>query len=88
MLQSSTLGPCNGDFGLNPPPGRSHPLPPNTVPEPDANRAERHEIVFNGGMMGGMMMRHRGMGMNMMDMMRSERFGWKAKRSDGGAWYE
>jgi FtsP/CotA-like multicopper oxidase with cupredoxin domain len=46
-------------------------LPPNTVPEPDVNRAERHEIVFNGGMMGGMMMRDRGMGMNMMKTMRS-----------------
>ena len=46
-------------------------LPANTMPEPDANKAERHEIVFNGGMMGGMMMRDRGMGMNMMDMMRS-----------------
>ena len=44
-------------------------LPANTLPEPDANKAERHEIVFNGGMMGGMMMRDRGMGMNMMEMM-------------------
>jgi FtsP/CotA-like multicopper oxidase with cupredoxin domain len=46
-------------------------LPVNTMPEPDVKKAERHEIVFNGGMMGGMMMRDRGMGMNMMDMMRS-----------------
>jgi FtsP/CotA-like multicopper oxidase with cupredoxin domain len=46
-------------------------LPANTLPEPDANKAERHEIVFNGGMMGGMMMRDRGMGMNMMEMVRS-----------------
>jgi len=34
--------------------------------------AERHEITFNGGMMGQMMMRDRGMGgMNMMEMMHS-----------------
>ena len=46
-------------------------LPANTVPEPDAGNAERHEIVFNGGMMGGMMMRERGMAMNMMGMMHS-----------------
>jgi FtsP/CotA-like multicopper oxidase with cupredoxin domain len=46
-------------------------LPSNTLPEPDANKAARHEIVLNGGMMGGMMMRDRGMGMNMMETMRS-----------------
>jgi FtsP/CotA-like multicopper oxidase with cupredoxin domain len=46
-------------------------LPANTMPEPDMDRAERHEIVFNGGMMGAMPMRERGMGMNMMEMMRS-----------------
>jgi FtsP/CotA-like multicopper oxidase with cupredoxin domain len=45
-------------------------LPPNTMPEPDMASAERHEITFNGGMMGQMMMRDRGMGgMNMMEMM-------------------
>jgi FtsP/CotA-like multicopper oxidase with cupredoxin domain len=47
-------------------------LPPNTMPQPDLGKAERHEIRFNGGMMGGMMMRERGMaGMNMMEMMQS-----------------
>jgi FtsP/CotA-like multicopper oxidase with cupredoxin domain len=44
-------------------------LQANTMPEPDVLGAEHHEIVFNGGMMGGMMMRERGMGMNMMEMM-------------------
>lgn len=45
-------------------------LPANTMPEPDVHNAERHEVTFNGGMMGGMMMRERGMGgMNMMQMM-------------------
>lgn len=29
-------------------------LPPNPVPEPDRSRAQRHSIVFEGGMMGGM----------------------------------
>jgi FtsP/CotA-like multicopper oxidase with cupredoxin domain len=29
-------------------------LPANTMPEPDVRRAERHEITFTGGMMGGM----------------------------------
>ena len=44
------------------PPLRQHPLdapvrlPANTVPEPDPAAAERHEIVFGGGMMGGMTM--------------------------------
>ncbi len=44
-------------------------LPANTMPEPDATFAERHNVTFNGGMMGMMMMRERGMSMNMMDMM-------------------
>ncbi|HXF54371.1 MAG TPA: multicopper oxidase family protein [Hyphomicrobiaceae bacterium] len=52
-------------------------LPANTVPEPDAASAVRHEIVFNGGMMGQMMMRERGIGggdmMEMMALMRSGR---------------
>jgi FtsP/CotA-like multicopper oxidase with cupredoxin domain len=47
-------------------------LPAGTVPEPDLGSAVRHEIRFNGGMMGMMMMRGRGMaGGNMMDMMQS-----------------
>jgi FtsP/CotA-like multicopper oxidase with cupredoxin domain len=46
-------------------------LPANTMPDPDVRSAERHDIVFNGGMMGGMMMRERGMGTNMMEMMQS-----------------
>ena len=50
-------------------------LPENTVPEPDMTSAERHEITFNGGMMGQMMMRDRGMGagMNMMEMMHTRK---------------
>jgi len=52
-------------------------LPANTVPEPDKASAVRHEIVFNGGMMGQMMMRERGIGggdmMEMMALMRSGR---------------
>jgi len=31
-------------------------LPPNPLPEPDLARAERHELVLQGGMMGGGMM--------------------------------
>ncbi|KAB2916621.1 MAG: multicopper oxidase family protein [Hyphomicrobiaceae bacterium] len=48
-------------------------LPANTMPEPDIANAERHEVTFNGGMMGQMMMRDPGRmgGMNMMEMMRS-----------------
>jgi FtsP/CotA-like multicopper oxidase with cupredoxin domain len=47
-------------------------LPPSTVPDPDLDSAIRHDLRFNGGMMGMMMMRKRGMaGGNMMDMMRS-----------------
>jgi len=47
-------------------------LAANTMPEPSLSSAERHEVTFNGGMMGQMMMRDRGgMGgtMNMMEMM-------------------
>ena len=32
------------------PPSR---LPPNTMPEPDLARAQRHDVAFSGGMMGG-----------------------------------
>jgi FtsP/CotA-like multicopper oxidase with cupredoxin domain len=47
-------------------------LAPNTMPEPDLDSAERHEVVLNGGMMGQMMMRARGIGgSNMMEMMHS-----------------
>jgi FtsP/CotA-like multicopper oxidase with cupredoxin domain len=49
------------------PPVREQPLdapialPANTMPEPDLGAAERHEVTFEGGMMGRMMM-GRGMG--------------------------
>jgi FtsP/CotA-like multicopper oxidase with cupredoxin domain len=43
-------------------------LPPNPLAEPDMRAAKRHQIVFNGGMMGQMMMGG-GMG-SMMDEMR------------------
>ena len=48
-------------------------LEANTIPEPDVASAERHEVTFNGGMMGMMMMRNPGGmgGMNMMQMMHS-----------------
>ena len=35
-------------------------LPANSVPEPDLGNAVRHDVVFNGGMMGGMVMREMG----------------------------
>ncbi len=35
-------------------------LPANPLPEPDPNDAVRHEIVFNGGMMGGAVMQEMG----------------------------
>jgi hypothetical protein len=46
-------------YGEEPPLRRQRPdtsirLTPNPLPEPDLDRAERHEIVFGGGM-GGMM---------------------------------
>lgn len=44
------------------PPGAAVSLPPNTMPEPALDRAERHDVVFGGGMMGrGMMSRAGGM---------------------------
>jgi FtsP/CotA-like multicopper oxidase with cupredoxin domain len=55
------------------PPDAPIELPANTMPEPDMGSAERHEVTFNGGMMGQMMMQRRGMGSmaDMMQMMRS-----------------
>lgn len=44
-------------------------LASNTVPEPNVASADRHEVTFNGGMMGQMMMRDRGGMGGMMDMM-------------------
>lgn len=44
-------------------------LAANTMPEPNLKAAQRHEVRFNGGMMGGIMM-GRGSG-SMMEMMRS-----------------
>lgn len=47
-------------------------LAANTMPEPDVPSAVRHDVTFNGGMMGQMMMRERGIGGgNMMEMMHS-----------------
>jgi FtsP/CotA-like multicopper oxidase with cupredoxin domain len=61
-------------------------LPPNPLPEPDAAGARRHEVIFNGGMMGGMVMAEMGGSMgerpaqgmmgDMMTMMRG-----------GGIWF-
>jgi FtsP/CotA-like multicopper oxidase with cupredoxin domain len=57
------------------PPDRPIELRANTMPEPDMVSAARHEVAFNGGMMGQAMMQRRGMGDmgNMMEMMRSGR---------------
>ncbi len=49
-------------------------LTSNTMLEPDLNAAKRHEIRFNGGMMGGMMMGDR-QGDGMMSMMETMRAG-------------
>jgi FtsP/CotA-like multicopper oxidase with cupredoxin domain len=49
------------------PPEASISLAPNILPEPDLAAAVRHEIKFDGGMMGAMMMQGAG---NMMEMMR------------------
>ena len=38
------------------PPEWSKTLPSNPLPEPDIANAQRHEVIFNGGMMGGMVM--------------------------------
>src|SRR3546814_17497102 len=35
-------------------------LPANPLPEPDLSDAVRHEVIFNGGMMGGMVMQEMG----------------------------
>jgi len=64
------------------PPLREHPLdgpvrlPANTVPEPDLAAAERHEIAFGGGMMGGMTMA----------MMDGRRVGMREMMQGGMAW--
>lgn len=50
-------------------------LSANPLAEPDLNEAERHEVTFNGGMMGGMVMQEMGgsMGHQPMGAMRSMR---------------
>jgi len=70
------------DIAYGPESLRDHPMEAdlaiaaNTMPEPDLGAAIRHEVRFNGGMMGGMMMASgRGSGSGMMNMMR-----------DGKAW--
>ena len=35
-------------------------LPPNPLPEPDLERAEHHQVIFNGGMMGARVMQEMG----------------------------
>ena len=35
-------------------------LPPNPLPDPDLQKAVRHDVTFNGGMMGGMVMQEMG----------------------------
>jgi hypothetical protein len=74
------------------PPLREHPLdwpirlPTNTMPEPDLAAAERHEVTFQGGMMGeiigggGGMMRGGMMGEMMGGMMRGA-----STRASGGS---
>ena len=57
-------------------PGSSIALPANSLAEPDLAKATRHEVVFNGGMMAGMVMRDMGRGMapgmgDMREMMHS-----------------
>ncbi|MBU0726704.1 MAG: multicopper oxidase family protein [Alphaproteobacteria bacterium] len=57
-------------------------LPANPIPEPDLAGANRHEVIFNGGMMGGIVMaemggsmgesRRNGMGGGMMGMMHGQ----------------
>lgn len=44
------------------PPDRDIALPPNPIPEPDPASARRHEVLFTGGMMGGMVEREMGLG--------------------------
>jgi FtsP/CotA-like multicopper oxidase with cupredoxin domain len=64
------------------PPLRAHPLEApvrlaaNTMPEPDLRAAERHEVTFGGGMMGGMMMA----------MMDGRRTDMRAMMQHGMAW--
>jgi FtsP/CotA-like multicopper oxidase with cupredoxin domain len=69
------------DLAYGPAPLRERPLEdpvalaPNTMPEPDLRSATRHEVTFNGGMMGMMMGQRGGGGMGgmggMMGMMQS-----------------
>jgi FtsP/CotA-like multicopper oxidase with cupredoxin domain len=54
-------------------------LPANPIPEPDIDNASRHEVIFNGGMMGHMVMNEMGGSMGeggMMGMMQG-----------GGVWF-
>ncbi|MGR3746384.1 MAG: multicopper oxidase family protein [Pseudooceanicola nanhaiensis] len=62
-------------------------LAPNPLPEPDLTRAQRHEVTFTGGMMGGMVERQMGLagdGGGMGGMMGG---GMMNRLHDGGIWF-
>lgn len=69
------------------PPDWSETLAPNPLPEPDLDRARRHEVTFTGGMMGGMVERQLGLahgGGGMGGMMGG---GMMNRMHDGGVWF-
>lgn len=67
-------------------------LPPNPLPEPDLASASRHEVTFNGGMMGAMVMQEMGgsmgdTGEDSSGAMRGMMGGMMNMMHSGGIWF-
>ncbi|OQM75696.1 multicopper oxidase family protein [Manganibacter manganicus] len=63
-------------------------LPPNPLPEPDLATASRHEVTFNGGMMGAMVMQEMGGSMGDMGKDSSSMMGnMGGMMHSGGIWF-
>lgn len=68
-------------------------LPANPLPEPDLDNAVRHDVVFNGGMMGGMVMDQMGGSMGdgtpggMMGRMTRGMGSMMGRMRSGGVWF-
>jgi FtsP/CotA-like multicopper oxidase with cupredoxin domain len=63
-------------------------LPPNPLPEPDLGTAIRHEVTFNGGMMGAMIMQEMGGSMgDMSENPQGQMGGMMNMMHSGGIWF-
>ena len=62
-------------------------LPANPLRQPDLAKAVRHDVMFNGGMMGGMVMQEMGGSMGQQGMMDGMMGGMMGMMHGGGIWF-